>query len=174
MYIKTPLLSLYLLAHHFIIYSSHVLFCSYFHIAMSFIDIIIIFSFDHQHLRDQQLFCWNCSITYIANFSNTAWHIRLCLCILWKALHLLSFVYWYYLQRSYTVLSKVLYLVQVLIVQCTIPFDWPDLTVLFSSTCLMSCLDIEWTFIKKTLPCYLHTIKLGSLASNTLFVFFLT
>ena len=32
MYIKTPLL--YLLAHHFIIYSSHVLFCSYFHIAM--------------------------------------------------------------------------------------------------------------------------------------------
>ena len=80
MYIKTPLLSLYLLAHHFIIYSSHVLFCSYFHIAMSFIDIIIIFSFDHQHLRDQQLFCWNCSITYyIANFSNTAWHIRLCL-----------------------------------------------------------------------------------------------
>ena len=34
MYIKTPLLSLYLLAHHFIIYSSHVLFCSYFHIAI--------------------------------------------------------------------------------------------------------------------------------------------
>ena len=81
MYIKTPLL--YLLAHHFIIYSSHVLFCSYFHIAIChslisslFLVLIISILEINNCFVELQLLC---NITYIANFSNTAWHIRLCL-----------------------------------------------------------------------------------------------
>lgn len=81
------------------IFISHVLFFQfYFHIAI--IIIIIIFTLVliisileiNNCFVELQLLC---NITYIANFSNTAWHIRLCLYSLEDSLFALLFVFWY-------------------------------------------------------------------------------
>ena len=97
MYIKTPLLhftywhiiSLYI---HISCTIFSVLFSHSHHHFYSLVLIISILEINNCFVELQLL----CNITYIANFSNTAWHIRLCLYSLKDSPFALFFVYWYY------------------------------------------------------------------------------
>ena len=117
MYIKTPLL-------HFTYW--HII-SLYIHISCTIFSVLFshshhhnhhhfYFSFDHQHLRDQQLFCWTAASLQHYLYSKffkycmayktmSVFFGRLSIC---STVCLLVYPLCHYLQRSYTVLSKVL------------------------------------------------------------------